>query len=470
MNKSVLLLGFFFICLPLMAQKPKQPLPLKEIKVAMNSSAWDFPVGSVEFLSYKNTPALKILTDEGKVTIKDLKFIDGTIEFDVEAIEGPSLYFHRKDDKEQEIVYLRLGAIGNKLAYDAIQYAPYLDGVNMWDMYPKYQGPAPIKKDDWNHMKLVIAGKQMKIYMNQQTKPVLEIPKLEGNVAEGSVMFDGVGYIANVIVRPSEIEGLSQSEGVDLTNHDANYLRKWAISKPVAFPQGSEAYLGNKAKPQDYTDSISAEREGMINLTRKFGRNDARKVVWLKTKITAKEAVKTSLQLGFSDEVWVFLNGQTVYVDKNLYPQNMRKYPNGRMSIENARIDLNLKQGENELMLAVANDFYGWGIAARLTSAESITELDNISSIAKFAKEISNIDMDVYLGVYSTASMPMKLTFTKKDKILMVQPTGQPEIALQAIGNHSFSYDQVGVVLEFKTADKKVLLKQGGRITEFTRD
>lgn len=470
MKKTLLSIAFIVTCLPLIAQKTKRiPVPA-ETRVPMTAAFWDFPAGGVEFLNYKNVSALKILNGGNRVTVKDLTFSYGTMEFDVEAIQGATIYFHRKDDKEQETIYLRLGAIGNKLAYDAIQYAPYLDGVNMWDMYPKYQGPAPIKKDDWNHVKLVIAGKQMRVYMNQQLKPVLEIPKLEGNLAEGSIAFEGVSYIANVIIRPSETEDLSPSEGVDLTNHDANYLRKWAISKPVALPQGSEAYLGNQPKLEDYTDSISAEREGFINLTRKLGGNNERKVVWLKTKIATKEAVKTSLQLGFSDEVWVFLNSQTIYVDKNLYPQNMRKYPNGRMSIENARIDLNLKQGDNELVLAVANNFYGWGIAARLTSAELITELDQISSITKLAKEISMIDLDVYLGVYSTTSMPMKLTFTKKDKVLVVQPTGQPEVTLQAIGDHSFRYDQVGVVLEFKLADKKVLLKQGGRIIEFTKE
>lgn len=470
MNKLVLSIAFVVACLPSVAQKSKRSSAPQEMTIPMTAAAWDFPNGGVEFLNYKGTPALKILNGGIRITVKDLKFADGTIEFDVEPVQGASVYFHRKDDKEQEIVYLRLGAIGNKLAYDAIQYAPYLDGANMWDMYPKYQGPAPIKKDDWNHMKLVMAGKQMRVYMNQQIKPVLEIPKLEGNFTEGSIAFDGVSYIANVIIKPNEKEDIPTSEGVDLTNHDANYLRRWAISKPVVLPQGSEAYLGNQAKLEDYTDSISAEREGFVNLSRKLGGNSERKVVWLKTKITAKNAVKAALQLGFSDEVWVFLNNQTVYVDKNLYPQNMRKYPNGRMSIENARIDLNLKQGDNELMLAVANNFYGWGIAARLTSTESITELDQISGITKLAREISNVDLDVYPGVYSTSSMPMKLTFTKKDKTLMVQPTGQPELATQAQGNHLFRVDQAGVVFEFRPADKKLLLRQGGQTTEFSKE
>lgn len=38
----------------------------------------------------------------------------------------------------------------------------------------------------------------------------------------------------------------------------------------------------------------------------------------------------------------------------------------GRISLENASFDLPLKKGENEILIGVANAFYGWGIIARL--------------------------------------------------------------------------------------------------------
>ena len=119
-----------------------------------------------------------------------------------------------------------------------------------------------------------------------------------------------------------------------------------------------------------------AERKGMINLSRKFGGGSVvpRRVVWLKTTIKATEAQKNVMQLGFSDEVWVFVNGQMVYIDKNDYRQPpMRKYPDGRLSVQNGKFNLNLKQGDNEIVIAVANDFYGWGIIARLENTEGLS-------------------------------------------------------------------------------------------------
>lgn len=83
------------------------------------------------------------------------------------------------------------------------------------------------------------------------------------------------------------------------------------------------------------------------------------------------------MQLGFSDEVWLFLNNQMIYVDKNLYLQApMRKYPDGRISTQNSKVVVPLKAGENELVIAVANDFYGWGIVARMESMDGLEFLN----------------------------------------------------------------------------------------------
>jgi hypothetical protein len=472
MSKLTFLTILMMVAVPLAAQKSKSKTSA-EIRVPMKPTHWQFDEGSVEFVTYKNAPAMKIVAGNKKATIKDLTFSDGVIEFDVEPILpgfAQSVYFHRKDDKEQEIVYLRLNTIGNKLANEGIQYTPYFGGINMWDMYPQYQGPAPILKEDWNHLKLVISGRQMKVYMNRQPRPVLWIPKLEGNLNEGSIAFEGTSHIANVVVRPNETEGLPPTEGVDLTDHDANYLRVWVMSKPADLPNGSEATISAQPALDQFTDSIKAEREGFVNLTRKFGANEARKVIWLKTRITTKQAVKTKLQLGFSDEVWVFLNSQTVYVDKNLYAQNMRKNPNGRMSIDNASINLNLKEGDNDLMIAVANDFFGWGIAARLESTESVIEVDNVHGFIEIAKEVANLNPEIYQGTYATPDLPIKLTFTKKDSRLLVQATGQPAVELQALGKHRFEFAAEGAVFEFKPEEKKMTLRQGGQTFQFTRE
>jgi hypothetical protein len=46
--------------------------------------------------------------------------------------------------------------------------------------------------------------------------------------------------------------------------------------------------------------------------------------------------------------------------------------PKSRCTIENASIKLPLNEGENEILIGLANYFYGWGIIARLDDMNGI--------------------------------------------------------------------------------------------------
>ncbi|MCE6992043.1 DUF1080 domain-containing protein [Dyadobacter sp. CY323] len=474
MKKFVQIL-FIFLAIQSFGQKKKEtPVSKKpDHHISISPEKWEFQEGKVTFTEYKGLKAMKIAPNSGQVVLKDVVFKDGTIEYDIEPVLpefGLSIYFHRKDAREQEIVYFRTGKMGSKLANEGIQYTPYFDGVNMWDMYPEYQAPAMVKAGEWNHVKLVMSGARMQVFLNHALKPVLDIPKLEGTERQGSIAFEGSSYIANVQVKPNETEDLSPIALPDLTDHDATYLRKWALATPQNLPDGSEVSFRNLPQPSAFTDTVSAERIGLVNLTRKYGASKSRRVVWLKTKITAKEAMKTSLHLGFSDEIWVFVNNQMVLVDKNLFAQGMRKYPEGRISINNTRMPLNLKSGENELLIAVANDFYGWGIMARLESTEGIVETDQVEPIIALAKEISNLDVTPFEGTYSSTGVSFKLGFSSREKALFVSINAQEPAQLQTLGKNAFAFPSASATFEFFPESKKVILRQGSDSREFVKE
>jgi hypothetical protein len=64
----------------------------------------------------------------------------------------------------------------------------------------------------------------------------------------------------------------------------------------------------------------------------------------------------------------VFVNGKLMYADKNFFDQEAaRKAPDGRCSLENGSFALPLEAGDNEVAVAVANNFFGWGLMLRLT-------------------------------------------------------------------------------------------------------
>jgi len=339
----------------------------------MTPDNWEFGEGKAEVIQLDGVQALRILAGPDQVVLKGLSFTNGTIEYDFkpDRLDFVGLCFRYNNAAESESVYFRTWKADNPTAAGTLQYAPLLKGVLAWNLFGWYESACPLHSNQWNHVKLVVSGAQMRVFVNDNAHPVLQVPRLEGNTTHGSLAIGGPAYFANVEVRPEEVEGLPSSEGIDPSHNDHRYLRHWQVSQPSALPPGRELFSGDFPKAETEWKTIDAERRGLINLSREFGRSESRRFVWLKLKLRAARETKRRLDVGFVDEVWVFLNGGLVYVDKNLFRQPIMKSV-GRCSTENASFELPLQSGENELLLGIANNFYGWGIVARLDSWDEL--------------------------------------------------------------------------------------------------
>jgi hypothetical protein len=377
---------------PARAQGPKMRSEESVLSIPFSAEAWSFPPGSVEFLTAAPAlngitppgPAMKIVgRDGGTVLAKNIDFSEGVIEFDIQPTDSnfASFYFHWKDVMESESFYFRTGwAAGRPDIMEGVQYTPVIKGVACWNLMPHYQGNASFRQDGWNHIRIQIAGRQMQVYVNSETRPTLTIPRLEGNSAQGTIAFAGQMTIAHLVVRssPATTTGrLITSEGFDPTDNDPRYIRRWQVTQPDTIPPGIDFSKSLMPGKQTSWSPIVAERRGLVNLTRLFGGNlprfyaggAPRRIAWLKTTLRSDREWNYKMRLGFTNDVWVFLNGHYLYVDKNYYDEPIMKTPRGRVSIENCSFDIQLKAGDNELLIGVANDFFGWGIIARLDDA-----------------------------------------------------------------------------------------------------
>jgi len=345
-----------------------------EVRVALSPDQWDAS-GNVEFVEHRGVPAMRIAPGVEHVVLKNLNLTNGIVEFDVEPAQPGfvGVHFRFRDLNENECFYLRTQRAGDPTAPDAVQYAPLVKGVNLWDLLGYYQSPASIRSNDWNHVKLVISGARLRAHVNDSRKPVVEVTRLESDAASGTLAFFGAGTFANLVIRPNEVDGLAPQPGDDPTATDDRYLRSWKVSDIFPLDQGREPLTEAELPKRDSTwAALTTERRGLVNLSRVFGKSSSRRAVWLKTTIQSARAQTKKVDLGFSDEVWVLVNGRLLYVDKNLYTHPIRKPPEGRIALENGSFSLPLLAGDNELLVGVANDFFGWGVIARLDSLEDI--------------------------------------------------------------------------------------------------
>lgn len=113
------------------------------------------------------------------------------------------------------------------------------------------------------------------------------------------------------------------------------------------------------------------------------------------------------------------------------------------------------------------NDIIG-GVL-RIYFGKSYT-IPNFKIPATKAITLKSADLDKFLGNYSSAQMPLKITVTKNDNILMAQATGQNAFALAAVTPTQFEFKTAGIVMEFSATGDGFTLKQGGGTFKFVKD
>lgn len=83
---------------------------------------------------------------------------------------------------------------------------------------------------------------------------------------------------------------------------------------------------------------------------------------------------------------------------------------------------------------------------------------------------VKSEDLDKYLGVYASTQMPLKVTITKKDAVLVAQATGQSAFEMQATAANQFKFDVAGVTMNFDPDKNQMTLLQGGGTYIFTKE
>lgn len=85
-------------------------------------------------------------------------------------------------------------------------------------------------------------------------------------------------------------------------------------------------------------------------------------------------------------------------------------------------------------------------------------------------KSLSTEELKKFEGIYSSTEMPMKITITVKDGMLIGQATGQSQFVLEFKGENSFGFDAAGLILDFQPEENIMILKQAGRTFKFLRE
>ena len=347
-----------------------------------DSPKWDLQQTAkpAEYLGRKS-----LMLNGGAAVVKDFEMRDGVIDMDVATPAKRGFFGIQfrldKDGANGEWVYLRQHKSGLP---DAMQYTPVLNTGANWQIYngTGFTGAVDIPRDKWFHLRLEVTGAQARLFVENMDKPALVMNDLKSGIQKGQValyVLTGETYFSNVEIRTTPDAAWARH----LPPMPAGTITNWSISPSYdALARDLERPLTPSEISSINWQDVEAEPPGFVVLYRyreaphlavSFANDFSKrlepqpgtKVLYARTTIASDRDQIKKLLIGYSDEVSVFLNGQTLYRGRSA--QYFRD-PGflGIVNPENDALYLPLKKGSNELVLAVSEIGGGWGFICRL--------------------------------------------------------------------------------------------------------
>jgi len=304
-------------------------------------------------------------------TVADLEPVEGTIE--LELAVGPERSFPgvswRRQGPGFESFFVRPHQVGNP---DAIQYTPAFNGISSWQLYhgTGFWAPISFPIDEWFRIRVVFAGSRADVYVADMHEPALQVCELKlparpgriGIAAAGSsVHVTGFSYEPGGTLRPAP-PPLPAVEGI---------VPAWEVSD--AFP---EAAVSGETPDRELASArtwtrLESEPTGLADLARVNGLHDDRNTALARTVIHSDRARTARMDFGFSDRSVVYLDGRALFRGNDGYRTRDYRFLGSIGYWDTVYVPL--AEGENELVVAVSEDFGGWGVQARFPDATGLS-------------------------------------------------------------------------------------------------
>jgi hypothetical protein len=367
-------LGLAFLCLAPFWASPAESIP-------HDSPRWQFH-GKAKVTEYLGRLCLEL--QDGAASLKDFEMSDGVIDVDMAGSGARGFYniVFRSQADNREVVYLR----PHKTGLDAQQYTPVLNGAAVWQIYngPGFTRAVDIPKGVWFHVRLEITGAQAKLYVNDMREPSLVMSDLKSGLRKGGVGLEGA-YFSNFQVHETAPVAWERHEPAMA----AATITKWSLSPNLnALERDLDRPLSKSEAAAMTWQDVTAEPPGFVVINRyrrspevfpTFARDFSKRlepqkgmqVVYARATIVSDLDQTKKLNIGYSDDVSVFLNGRILYRGRSA--QRFRD-PGflGIVNPENDSVYLPLKKGRNELMLAVSELTGGWGFICRFDNMDGV--------------------------------------------------------------------------------------------------
>jgi hypothetical protein len=338
--------------------------------------ALDLDSATAKLDTYLGRPALLLRGQSPPALIAGIDASDGTIEFDLSAMPNANFFglvFRYADAFNHENIYFRLHRSGS---FEAVQYAPRVNSAaGSWQIYREFMAQATLPVGAWVHVRAEFGGEGLRLFVGDSTKPLISVPRLRGITTGGRIGLWGrvndrpeawTAAISNLRVRARPAV---RPAAVDTAAVPAGTLTGWQVAGPYEVADSSAS---PRAPAETEWSPIALEEGGLLNISKRLRKpRGGRHVAFLRNVVDATGDEIAALDLGYSDDAMVWLNGAPVFRGFNGFNS---RYPGflGLLDVSGERVFLRLRPGENVLVIAVGERTFGWGMKARLTREAAV--------------------------------------------------------------------------------------------------
>jgi hypothetical protein len=310
----------------------------------------------------------------GTAFLKNVKLKDGVVEVDVlvtDKTSYPGIIFRRSSDNEFERIYLRPHRAGHYP--DAVQYTPTFNGMEAWQLYngPGYTAACELSPDTWIRLRLEFRDAQARLFIGGNRTPALVVQDLKHSPVHGTIGLDaprdGGAYFSRFSYHEDAALEFPAAPAQRIL---PGTITHWELSRVFkASAVDMERTLEQQKLQEPRWEPVESEASGLVNIARFRARTggDA-DCVWARTTVRAAEDGPRELQFGYSDAISIFCNGRLLFAGSSAYRERDPSFL-GIAGYFDA-VYLPLEEGENELLICVAESSGGWGFMARDADTE----------------------------------------------------------------------------------------------------
>ena len=339
--------------------------PLREIP--LDDEHWDWGGAGPAPAEHLGRACIAFGDGFGVAMARDIDLGDGVIELELAVGRERSFHgvvWHLLDAENYESFFVRPHQVGNP---DAVQYTPVYNDVSAWQLYhgPGFWAPIAFPLEQWFTIRVAFDDGRGEVFVGDRDVPALVIAELKMAQASGRVgiLVGGPGLHVARFACGAEVDLASSPPPP--AERRPGVIARWEVSDPFPERVVAEAQVLDSGFVADRTwTTLEAEPSGLVNLARTTGIVGDRNTVLARATIAAERPETRSLAFGFSDRAVVFLNGRALYRGDDAYRTRDYRFL-GNIGLWDT-LYLPLEAGANDLVVAVSEDFGGWGVLARL--------------------------------------------------------------------------------------------------------